>query len=157
MTVNFMPHKDGNGSPNYMDRQTAPKWSWLVTESQAWALRREDAAELYNVLLSPPLKFFLSFRDGENPPLNYLQLCLANDLTAISGDTKLNFTVNNIPHTYTVYELEDVLTGGNINGKEPGVQALVRMLGLRQSDVEKRGVGRPPATDNKPSKTVKAK
>lgn len=155
VTVNFLSHSDGNGLPNYKDRQKATNWSWLVTETQAWALRREDASELYSILLSPPLRFFLSLLDGDKPPPNHLQMCLANDLPSIGGDTKLQFTINNIPHAYTIYELEDVLTGGDLNGKESGVRALVNMMGVRQSDKEKRGVGRPPVSENKPSKIIK--
>ena len=157
VTVNFLPHIDGNGSPKYKDKQTASKWSWLVTENQSWALRKEDHEEIAKILISPPLRFFLSLVDGDRPPLNHIQMCIANDLTIIEGGTPLHFTVNNIPHTYTVYELEEVLTGGDLNGKEPGVRVLVDLLGLVQGDRVKKSVGRPPVDDNKPSKLVKSK
>ncbi len=158
VTVGFLPHPNGNGVPSYKDRQKSPLWSWLITDTNSWAIRKSDNEELVKILLEPPLRFFLSLLDGDKPPPNHLQMCIANDLERIEGATPLAFTVNNIPHKYTVYELEDVLTGGDSNGKEPGVQALVRILDIKKRVKEKRETsGRPPVDENKPSRVVKVK
>lgn len=158
VTVNFLPHTDGNGAPTYLDRQEAPKWSWLVTEAGSWALREGDAQALVSFLVAPPLRFFLSLLDGNTPPPNHLQMCLANNFEQIGGDTPLRFTINNIPHQYTVYELEDVLTGGGVVGKEPGVRALASFLKLKIDAREvKTKAGRPKMPEHQPGKIVTGK
>ncbi len=43
-------------------------------------------------------------------------------------ETEIQFTINNIVHSYTPYDLDAGLTGDS-NGKGPGVQALIRLLG----------------------------
>jgi hypothetical protein len=59
---------------------------------------------------------------------NHIHLAKANDLFEVKADTELQFTVNNIPMSYTIYELEEALLHGP-NGKSPGVQALLRIFG----------------------------
>jgi len=79
---------------------------------------------------------------------NLIQLAVVNDLPEIRDDTLLAFTVNGVVHHYTTYELSEVLKTGDPNGKDPGVQALWRIVGPTKIDLvisqdEKRDRGRP--------------
>lgn len=82
---------------------------------------------LYETLLCPPLEFSLSLLEGEGQK-NLLQLQIVNSHREIKADTELHFTVNNIPHSYTVHELEETLILGD-NGRMPGARAIYKMLG----------------------------
>lgn len=128
------------------DRQTGPRNSWWITRMEAVAIRPADSQHLWKLLLKPPHQFALGL--AEPGCLNHLHCTIANDMVEVKAGTPLAFTVNNIPHTYTVNELEDAIRNGG-SGKEPGVQALMRFLGpcqlLAEEKREKRGPGRPPA------------
>lgn len=137
----------------YKDRQCPVNHSWWVTEKGAWGVGKADCAEVYECLLDPPKKFFLSLLDGGSD--NHIQLAVANDNQEVRADTPLNFTVNNIQHTYTTYELSEALKHGP-DGKEPGVRALIKIFGnydgviepkqqIVLKEGEKRPVGRPPS------------
>lgn len=125
------------------DRQSPEKHSWLITEQDAFSLDPTDSPAIYNQLLSPPVRFALSFLTDRGTN-NLLQLQLLNDLDTVLADTPLHFTIDNIPHTYTTYELEEALRHG-VEGKLPGVRALIEHLGPYQIPEEKvkRGRGRP--------------
>lgn len=143
LTANYL-------SGGLKDRQCPLNLSLWITPEGAWALRAEDNDALHRVLLKPPLRFALILRDGLDAPTNHLQLASANDHKAIQADTLLHFTINNIPHSYTVYELENVERNG-VSGCEPGVGALARILRIEQASSlpgptildAKRGRGRP--------------
>lgn len=145
VTVNFL-------GGDFLDLQTAADHSWWVTERGAYAVRSgDDFGLLYDLLLKPPLRFLLSLVEGSTR--NELQLAVCNDVPEILADTRLTYTLNNIPHVYTIYELEQALLGG-VQGKEPGVQALIRFLGPLSSPNKeeviqpKRDRGRPPPLDD---------
>lgn len=134
------------------DRQCPLNHAWWIADDGAWAIRPESAATLWKLLLSPPLRFSLAFRNGGKVP-SYLQMMHANDHVIIQKDTPLTYTVDNVRHEYTVYELEHAVEHGP-DGTEPGVQALLRLLGpcpdspaaaplLPPPLTEKRGRGRP--------------
>ena len=153
VTVNYF---DGGLEGKVLkDRQQAKAHSWLVTEEGATAIRTEqDGKHLYPFLLKPPRRFFLALREGPKAPETLLQLCEANDVLELKADTPLAFTVNNVRHHYTVYELESALRSPEVVGG-PGVQALRRVLGPYElpavvvplPEVEgKRGRGRPTDT-----------
>lgn len=138
----------------FQDRQTGYKHSWFLTDRGAWVVRKIDGPYLLEKLMSPPLRFSLSLTDGSIP--NYLQLALVNNVTEVQADTPLSITVNNVPFTYTVYELEDAIRCGVVEGKEAGVRELIRFLGDQlpppiQVEEPKRGRGereeRPGAKD----------
>lgn len=144
------------------ENTTPCRHSWYVTPNGAWAISDQSAPTLYARLLSPPPLFFLAFIEGDPSPDNLIQLGHANDNGRLNADTELTFTINNVPYRYTVYELEQAaLTGPQ--GREPGVQALLRILGQVPSDLikhvvvaetpeEKREKGRPVKTpDNRPN------
>lgn len=132
------------------DGQCAMNHSWWITEEGAWAIRPEDYSQLYSLLLSPPTVFALSLISDKSTH-NQLHLNFYNDELVIRQDTRLLFTFDNIVMSYSIYELEMGLKEG-ATGKEPGVQALIRMLGrydnLGKEEAEKKGPGRPPALDD---------
>ena len=128
VTINFLRGKIQK------DRQSLSKHSLLITREGVWGLDKLDYQNIYEILLKPPSLFCLALITEGNK--NSLQLATINDNVEVKADTPLHFTINNIQHTYTVYELEDALltfTSGNGSpGKEPGVRALVNFLGPYQ-------------------------
>ncbi len=124
------------------DSQCAMNHSWFVTREAARVIRvSEDTPLIYEKLLHPPLTFFLALLEGEKN-LNQLHLCKLNNHPNIQADTVITFTVNNVPHTYTIYELEEALKSEDPGGKQPGVQVLIRLFGphaLNGEDRSKRG------------------
>jgi hypothetical protein len=148
------------------DRRCARDHSWLVTDKGSWVLGLgDDWEQLIPILLKPPAKFFLSIIN-EPKTTNLLQCCVVNENFEIQNDTELMFTLNNIPMKWSVYELEDALTGGDPNGRPAGVQALATLLapalgpsGKIEKEVIKRGRGRPPKPEPRsegPYKLVRA-
>jgi hypothetical protein len=135
-----------NGSQT--DRQQAKKWPWLITSEKAMGIKSpDDFKALYEFLLAPVNTYVLALLEGDVE--NQLQLMEVNDIAEIRGETKMVFTLNNIPHYYSVYELESAIKHG-ADGKEPGVAALIRLLGeydLEEEEVKKRGRGRPPKAE----------
>lgn len=119
VTVNFL----GGGQK---DRQKAENHSWWVTEEGAWALAPSSKEAIYQQLLRPPRRFLLALRT-DIPTL--LQLSLVNDNVGLDTQTPLKFTINNIPHQFTVYELTETLIHGP-EGREPGSRALLRHFGV---------------------------
>jgi hypothetical protein len=124
--VYLAPSSDGTHI--IRDRQAAKDHSWLILPERAWALRKEfEGPSLYAILLEPPRQFALAIKDGDFP--TQIQSTILNDHAFdIRLDTELHFTVNNIPHSYTPYELDKGLRDGP-NGRGPGVQALMRVFG----------------------------
>lgn len=152
VTVNFL-------TGDYKDRQQAKNHSWWINEEGAWALRAEDHSHLWQLISCPPLRFTLALLDG-GKTTNLLQLMIANDHKEILRETQLWFTINGIPHSYSIHELEAGLKGGE-SGREPGVRALMRLLSAAPSKLthkEKRGDGRPSVKElpDRPNKLVVA-
>ncbi len=120
LTVNFL---DGS----FKDRQCPMTHSWLLTDIETIGLEKGMGKGMYPILLAPPLRFSLSLvTNGKT--LNFIHLCMANDLPEIKANTELAFTLDNIPLAYTVYELEGGLRYGS-EGKMPGVRALIDFFG----------------------------
>jgi hypothetical protein len=144
-TVRFL-----RDAKTYKDGQSAERYSWWVTDKETRAVAKEDHPTLLEMLKKPPHCFALSLLEGANQTVNHFHLAPVNQHKEILADTRLGFTINAVVHFYTVYELEEALKKGP-EGKEPGVQALFRILGLKkpveaeESEEEKRGRGRPPA------------
>lgn len=132
-TVRFLNGKD------YQDGKCLMDFSLLLTDGGIWGVRKEDLPHLENIIFHPPLRFALCLVDPGQK--NCLQLGIVNDFQRIQADTPLRFTHNNIPHTYSVYELRSALQSGDFSGKEPGCRVLATSLDL--SLAEKRGRGRP--------------
>lgn len=116
----------------YKDGQCPQKHSWWIARDGAFGLNPETSySSLFDKLLKPPTEFVLSFVNGGMD--NLLQLSLLNQHDQIRADTSLHFTINNIPHCYTIYELESALTSEDQNGCSPGVSALIKILGPHPS------------------------
>lgn len=149
------------------DRQTPPNHSWLLVDDMrlngdgknAWVIDTKlhpsgtpKNEQLYQKLLNPPTKFSLSFI--EFGAQNHIQLCTTNEVVKVEAATPLSFTVNGLPFIYTIQELDHALRHGP-QGMEPGVQALVRLLGpsdlfteeerLKREAEKNPKMGRPPA------------
>ncbi len=143
------------------DREAATRHSLYFTETSWNAIGEKDSTAVYERLLKPPLRFVLSIIE---PGIeNKLQCCVANDHPTVRKDTRLSFTYNNQPQTYSIYELEQAVKnhqeGVGTEGKEPGVQILTRFLGVYQPIIStsgvKRQVGRPEGpTDGKQTKKL---
>ncbi len=138
---------------SYSDGQSPEKHPWFITHQKAYSLY-EEGNSLYETLLSPPLTFSLSLVTPGEP--NRLQHNTLNNLSKIQLDTPLSFTLNSQVLTYTIYELQEGILNG-ANGKEPGVQTLIRILGEPSPDLlgdkrkdpeEKRGRGKPPPLED---------
>ncbi len=142
VTVSFL----GGG---YKDNRTNKDYQWWITPEGALAVRKEDYKKLWEHLLNPPLVFSLMlWETGE--PNTHLHLAVANKKELIRAETKLKFTVDNKEYEYSVYELEEALRHGD-SGKDPGVRALIRILGKTElPELEKRGRGRPTNTGERP-------
>lgn len=144
----------------FKDGQCPINHSWWITSCESLVIDDNCRVGLYEYLLRPPLKFALSLIDGEKIE-NLLHFCPVNDHEKILGDTPLLFHLNNIQHAYTVYELTEALKHGT-EGKEPGVRALIALLGpytlAREAPPEdgssegkggKKGRGRPREEDGR--------
>lgn len=145
ITVQFLDN-------SFVDGQTASNHSWWITSRGAWGLQATDYKMLLDLLLQPPAQFVLSLITDKTIT-NYLQLALANNMPAINVETTFAFTINNIPHTYTIYELEQAIRHGSA-GRLPGVQALCKLCALPEpADMGKAKVvlprGRPPKDDGR--------
>lgn len=146
VTVQFM----GGG---FKDRQTLKHHSWWLDENGIVAIRPEDHQELYKKLLSPPSAFSLALLYGTRCE-NLINLAEANDFKPIQAGTTLKFTINNVLHEYSVYELSEGLKHG-LEGKMGGVRALVNLLGpLEMKSEEKRPRGRPANKDDSPRRVI---
>lgn len=127
----------------YKDIQSPEDHSWWITGNGAWAINELTHKLIYDRLLSPPIPFCLSLKTEKDP--NRLQYAIVNDIGMIEAGTPLWFTINNLPMTYTIYELEQALRHNDLNGKESGVRLLVSVLGPYQFpslDIQS-GAGRP--------------
>lgn len=163
ITVEWM---GANGKmAGFKDRQTPADWSWYITDDKAWAIQLHIPDNplptndgIYQRLLKPTtskngLRFALSFVHSHNK--NHLQLCVANEIAEIKKDTPMLFTVNGSVNRYTVYELEEALKNRSGEGKEPGVQMLMHLLGPcglfpppKKPEEEEKKMGRPPALED---------
>lgn len=141
-----------------LDKRSHSEFGWYLTERGIYSITPKCYPLLYDILLKPPLRWSLSLLDGPGFE-SLLQLALCNDLEEdIRGSTELKFTINNVPHTYTIYELEELIKTKDTSGREPGAIALYRLLGeppstlpiLQKIKEENQnppeGRGRPPGT-----------
>ncbi len=110
------------------DSQAPRNHSWWITEEGAWCITPNNGLILQKALLTPPLRFTLMLLEGIDQ-INHLHKAILNDLPEIKADTPLGFTINNIPHTYTVYELEQAIKNGP-ECKSPGINSLFKILNL---------------------------
>ena len=137
----------------FLDRQPAQEHSWWITPDGAYALRKEDHQLLWERLLNPPSLFSFSMISmiGTNTK-NLIQYACVNDHPqGVDLGTPLQFTIDNTPYVYTVYELQSALESREVVGREAGVRELINKLMPYQGPVkerEPRGRGRPKAEIN---------
>lgn len=108
------------------DRQCPLNHSWWITEKDAISIDKPSYLDLYAILLNPPKRFCLSLIDGTVQ--NRIHLAFANDFIGMSATTPIAFTINNVPFSYSVYELQEAIET-ETTGKEPGVRELIAILG----------------------------
>ena len=135
-------------SGRQMDGQAAPNHSWWISEGGAFALDEASYRILADKLIQPPLTFSLMLLSNAGLK-NHLQLGNANNHTSIRAETPLLFTLDNITHVYTVYELEMAIKTGVLEGKSPGTSALIRHLNIPVAQTEEeRERGRPTSEES---------
>lgn len=163
ITARFM------NSGDLKDRQKPSTLSWWITGGEAKAVRtfasghvhsgqignpkwegHPDHQALWEKVFSPPPRFALAL--VSSGVQNLLQLNRANDLPEVKMGTPLNFTVDNVPYTYSPYELREAFKNGTMEGKEPGTRKLVEFMGpppssllsgLKDQQQKPNRVGRP--------------
>lgn len=142
VTYNFFDH-------GFKDGQCLQDWSWLLTDDGIWILRKEDYPLLWEFLLSPSLRFALSLV-SDTSLKNEVHLTILNELPEINASSQLHFSLDNTILGYTIYELEHAISKSP-NGSQPGVHALLRILGTppAQKEQPKRDKGRPATEDGK--------
>lgn len=122
----------------FKDGQTAKNHSWWITESHAWALKDKlDYDEVFKLLIKPPKKFILALKE-EGKTDTLLQLTKANDPGGIIAETPLYFTLNNIPHSYTIYELIESIRNNDPEPYGAGVRVLWNFLGGPPQEMKKK-------------------
>ena len=123
------------------DRQTPRKWPWLLTETEAVTVLDSNREAFQSFLLAPPTRFCLMLLDG---PEQFVRLHagIVNDREILEGTT-LQFTVNNVPHIWTVATLKHAILNGQ-EGVEGGVRFLLDKFGPWKTDRPegKRGRGK---------------
>lgn len=156
-TINFL----GGG---FKDGQRPKDHSWLITDKVALVL--EDGKgqdDLWRFLLTPSKQFVLALRSSKGGVDTLLHFAIANDPGGILADTPLYFTLNNVPHQYSIYELVESIRSPD-GPSDPGTKALWNFLGGPPEDIqsqypkhgeEKRGRGRPPAKEDARQTTKK--
>lgn len=126
-------------------KQCPRNHSWFLSSGQAFAITPHCYPTLYDKLINPPRCFSLSLLEGSGS-INHLQLTLTNNLPCVLANTPLRYTINGVPHTYTVYELEEGARNDEA-GIEPGSRELLRYLGIERQKLnqpEKRKKGKQP-------------
>ena len=145
----------------FRDRQCAMNHSWWLTPSAARGLLfPEGRGILYEQLLDPPSIFSLSvITSGQQNFLQFNTVNMSSSPAEVPTTTPLHFTLNGVPHSYSTYELEQGLRYG-AEGKEPGVQALIRTLGSwtlpAKDDPPSPRVGRPKKVYEGPPRSLRS-
>lgn len=108
------------------DSQSPTKHNWLITDSASKTFDHSHREHLYRFLTKAPPRFALIFRSVGSAD-TAIQMAVVNETKDITVNTPLWFTLDNIKHQFTFYELEDALKR-SATGKEPGVRVLAAMF-----------------------------
>ena len=110
-------------SGGFKDGQKPAKHSWLLTEWEALAVRKdEDRVKMWEVLRRPPLRFALALKSREEVLLHVTPV---NEFLEIKKDSTIKFSHDNCVMSYTIYELEESIRNKQTVGKEAGVRTLL--------------------------------
>jgi len=139
---------------SWEDRQSPQNHGWWIQETEAHAVRlpnktraiSNDIQPLYEKLTHPPTQEAFCLTMVTSGYISNLHQAKVNYTSSgYTTSSPIHFTLNNVEHTYTVYELQEALRTGK-NGKEPGVRVLLETLGMPTSGtikVEKITAGAP--------------
>jgi hypothetical protein len=108
---------------DFKDGRSPREHSWLITADSARVIDEKDGPELYEILINPPGPFVLSLRQNADTHIHLARVAVPD-----KPNTFLHFTVDNVAHKYSPYELEQAAVSG-VEGKEPGVRALSLLFG----------------------------
>lgn len=138
-----VPFLDGK---SWQDRESPLRHSWWLQETEpALAIRlpsalhssSPDVQKLYEHLLHPPAQeAFCLLLTTSGYQGNLHQAKVNHSSSGFTTSSPIAFTLNNVEHRYTVYELQEALRTGK-NGKEPGVRILLETLGPPPSGMVK--------------------
>ncbi len=128
LTITYLTKASDAAYHSWKDGQAPMNHSWWITDSGCWTVRKEDHPTLLGILLNPPRRFVLSLLEKAGI-VNLIHRAIGNDVAELRKDTALGFTIDNVPLTYTVYELEQAAKIGT-NGMSAGTRALCNMIGV---------------------------
>lgn len=131
------------------DRQTCPKWSILITERETLGITLAAKDSLQKFLLSPSQRFCLMILNRANIE-NRLHHAIVNDVRQVLEGTEFHFTVDNVPHSWSVASLRHGINN-EPNGTEAGVRFFLENFGPWTPDPkeEPRGPGKRKVEDAK--------
>lgn len=103
------------------------KQNWWITEEAKIIVLDDprDRAAMRDLLMKPP-KLFMMMLLREKTECE-LHLGIVNHHQEVQLDTKLGFTLDGVPHYYTVYELESAVRNGS-EGTKGGTRLLAEMF-----------------------------
>lgn len=108
------------------DNQSPATHNWLITDTGAKTFNNSHHSVLYRFLTDAPPRFALILHSPGGIAAA-IQMAVVNETKDITVNTPLWFTLDNIKHQFTLYELEDALKR-SATGKEPGVRVLAAMF-----------------------------
>lgn len=120
---------------DFLDGRSPMDFGWFVTPKGAWAVSPRCLPLLADEMTAPPPRFFLALLSFPSPssraapPVNHLQLAVANDLQEVTAGSTLYFTLDGVVHDYTIHELEAGVRQGP-QGRPAGVRLLLSLFGL---------------------------
>src|SRR3990167_4621660 len=109
------------------DNQSPPKHSWFISSRNSLAFTPNHHSILFNLITTPPAHFVLIIRTPGSAIDVTLQTAIVNETNNLTINTPLWFTLDNIRHQFSLYELDDAIRRDS-TGKEPGVRVLATMF-----------------------------
>lgn len=110
------------------DVQTPAKHCWLISDKTSLAFYAADHRQiLFKLLTVPVAPFSLILRTPGNGVDVHIQMAVVNEMNNPTINTPMFFTLDNIKHQFTLYELDEALKHTD-TGKEPGVRVLAKIF-----------------------------
>lgn len=111
----------------FRDCQSPSKHNWLITSTASKTFDHSHHSVLYHFLTTAPPRFTLALRTSGSGTDVALHTAIVNETKDLTVNTPLFFTLDNIKHQFTLYELDEALRR-EATGKEPGVRVLAKMF-----------------------------